>query len=136
MRRTNRAKVLLPLALLLALAPAAPARAQTDARGALASLPDSQAVLYVNARRIVNDLLPRVMPAADYRKLLGDAQKGGFDVRQLDYAAVAIRFADPAPQRGGPRPTAGRPLPRLPGAGGSTPRRLPWPRASRRRSGA
>jgi hypothetical protein len=102
MRRTNRAKVLLPLALLLALAPAAPARAQTDARGALASLPDSQAVLYVNARRIVNDLLPRVMPAADYRKLLGDAQKGGFDVRQLDYAAVAIRFADPAPQGGVP----------------------------------
>ncbi|HYY95444.1 MAG TPA: hypothetical protein VE713_13070 [Pyrinomonadaceae bacterium] len=102
MRRTTRAKALLSLALLLALGPVVPARAQSDARGALASLPDSQVVLFVNARRIVNDLLPRVMPAADYRKLIGDAQKGGFDLRQLDYAAVAIRFADPAPAGGLP----------------------------------
>jgi hypothetical protein len=102
MRRTTRAKVLLSLALLLALGPVAPARAQLDARGALASLPDSQVVLYVNARRIVNDLLPRVMPAADYRKLVGDAQQVGFDARQLDYAVVAVRFADPAPQSGLP----------------------------------
>jgi hypothetical protein len=102
MRRTTRAKALLSLALLLALGPVAPVHAQLDARGALASLPDSQVVLFVNARRIVNDLLPRVMPAADYRKLIGDAQKGGFDLRQFDYAAVAVRFADPAPQSGLP----------------------------------
>lgn len=102
MRRTTRAKVLMPLALLLALGPVATAQAQTDARGALAPLPDSQAVLFVNARRIVNDLLPRVMPAADYQKLLGQAQKGGFDARDLDYAVVAIRFADPAPPNGLP----------------------------------
>ncbi len=102
MRRTTRAKALLPLALLLALGPVAPARAQSDARGALAPLPDSQVVLFVNARRIINDLLPRIMPAADYRKLIGDPQKVGFDVRQLDYAAVAVRFADQTPASGLP----------------------------------
>jgi hypothetical protein len=102
MRRTTRAKVLLPLALLLALAPVASAQTQGDVRGALASFPDSQAVLYVNARRIVNELLPRVMPAADYQKILASAQKGGFDARDLDYAAVAIRFANPAPENGLP----------------------------------
>jgi hypothetical protein len=98
----NRAKVLLPLALLLALAPVASAQAPTDARGALAPLPDSQAVLYVNARRIVNELLPRVMPPADYQKLLDTMHKGGFDPHDLDYAAVAIRFAGPAPPSGMP----------------------------------
>src|SRR5436305_3694881 len=77
MRRMTRAKVLLPLALLLSLAPVASAQTPTDARGALASFPDSQAVLYVNARRIVNELLPRVMPAADYQKIIASAQKGG-----------------------------------------------------------
>src|ERR1043165_95544 len=102
MRRTTRAKALLSLGLLLALGPVAPARAQLDARGALASLPDSRVVLFVNARRIVNDLLPRVMPAADYRKLIGDAQQVGFDARQLEYVAVAVRFADPAPANGLP----------------------------------
>src|ERR1043165_10244176 len=102
MRRTTRAKALLSLGLLLALGPGAPARAQLDARGALASLPDSQVVLFVNARRIVNDLLPRVMPAADYRKLIGDAQHVGVDARQLEYVAVAVRFADPGPPSGLP----------------------------------
>jgi len=102
MRRKTRTRILPPLALLLALAPVASAQTPTDARGALASFPDSQAVLYVNARRIVNDLLPRVMPAADYQKILTSARKGGFDARDLDYAAVAIRFASPAPDNGLP----------------------------------
>jgi hypothetical protein len=102
MRRTTRAKVLLPLALLLASAPLATVSAQTEARGALAPLPDSQAVLFVNARRIVSELLPRVMPAADYQKMLASARKGGFDARDLDYAVIAIRFPDPAPPGGLP----------------------------------
>ena len=102
MRRTTHARILLPLALLLASAPVASAQGPLDARGALSSLPDSQAVLFVNARRIVNELLPRVMPPADYQKMMASAQKGGFDARDLDYAAVALRFAEPAPASGLP----------------------------------
>ena len=102
MRRPTHARILLPLALLLALPPPAPAQAPVDARGALSSFPESQAVLFINARRIVGELLPRVMPPADYRKMLADAQRGGFDAHDLDYAAVALRFAEPAPESGLP----------------------------------
>ena len=101
MRKPTRARILLPLALLLALAQFASAQT-LDARGALTSLPDSQAVLYVNARRIVNELLPRVMPPAEYQKMVAEVQKGGFDVRDLDYVAVAVRFTQPAPADGLP----------------------------------
>lgn len=103
MRKPTRARILLPLTLLLALATShASAQTTVDARGALASFPDSQAVLYINARRIVNELLPRVMPPAEYQKMVASAQKVGLDVRDLDYAAVAVRFAQPAPANGLP----------------------------------
>lgn len=97
MRKFNAARLLLPAALLLALAHAAFAQGAVDERAALSRLPDSQAVLFVNAHRVVNDVLPRVMPAADYQKMLAETQKVGFDVRGLQYAAVGVRFSDDAP---------------------------------------
>lgn len=97
MRKLNPARLLLPLALLYALASAASAQTPVDARGALSTFPDSQAVLFVDAHRIVNDILPRVMPPAEYRKLLTDAKKVGLDVRGLQFAAVGVRFKDDAP---------------------------------------
>ncbi|HZT59309.1 MAG TPA: hypothetical protein VFA21_11845 [Pyrinomonadaceae bacterium] len=112
MRKIAPARLLLPLALVFVLSQFAPAQtrdvskfvtAQTrDTRAALASFPDSQAVLFVNARRIVNEVLPRLMPPAEYQKLVGGAEKGGFDLRALDYAAVGIRFPEPAPVGGVP----------------------------------
>jgi hypothetical protein len=95
MSKLKPARLLLPLALLFALAHTA--AAQTDARHALAGLPDSQAVLYVNAHRIIHDVLPRVMPPAEYTKMLTEAQKVGFDARGIDYVAVGARLADPPP---------------------------------------
>lgn len=95
MNKLKPARLLLPLALLLALAHAA--AAQTDVRQALSGLPDSQAVLYVNAHRIVHEVLPRVMPPAEYAKMLTEAQKVGFDARGIDYVAVGARLADPPP---------------------------------------
>ncbi|HEX7317095.1 MAG TPA: hypothetical protein VF297_24565 [Pyrinomonadaceae bacterium] len=95
MSKLKPARLLLPLALLFALTQTA--AAQTDARTALSGLPDSQAVLYVNAHRIIHDVLPRVMRPADYAKMLSEARKVGFDARGIDYVAVAARLADPAP---------------------------------------
>ena len=46
--------------------------------------------------------MSRVMPPAEYRKLLAQAQKVGFDARELDYAVVGVRFAEPAPANGLP----------------------------------
>jgi hypothetical protein len=95
MSKSMPVRLLLPLALLFALAQTAVA--QTDARRALSGLPDSQAVLYVNAHRIIHDVLPRVMPPAEYTKMLTEAQKVGFDARGIDYVAVGARLADPPP---------------------------------------
>jgi len=95
MSKLKPARLLLPLALLFASAHTA--AAQTDARRALSALPDSQAVLYVNAHRIIHEVLPRVMPPAEYAKMLADAQKVGFDVRGIDYVAVGARLSDPPP---------------------------------------
>jgi hypothetical protein len=97
MRKFNAARLLLPAALLIALAHAASAQTAVDERAALSTFPDSQAVLFVNARRVVNDVLPRVMTPADYRKMLAESQKVGFDVRGLQYAAVGVRFNADAP---------------------------------------
>lgn len=95
MSKLKPVRLLLPLALLFAFAQSA--AAQMDARAALANLPDSQAVLYVNAHRIIHEVLPRVMTPADYAKMLSEAQKVGFDVRGIEYVAVGARLADPAP---------------------------------------
>jgi hypothetical protein len=97
MSKTTPVRLLLPLALLFALAQAAAAQSPVDARAALSSLPDSQAVLFVNARRIVNEVLPKVLPPAEYRKMLAEAQKVGFDARGIEYVAVGARLADPPP---------------------------------------
>jgi hypothetical protein len=102
MRKLTAARILPSLALLFVLAQTATAQVASDARGALTPFPDSQAVLYVNARRIINEMLPVVMPPAEYRKMLAEAQKAGFDARELDYAIVGVRFAEPAPASGLP----------------------------------
>ena len=95
MSKLKPVRLLLPLALLFALAQSA--AAQIDSHRALSGLPDSQAVLYVNAHRIIHDVLPRVMPPTEYAKMLNEAQKAGFDARGIDYVAVGARLADPAP---------------------------------------
>jgi hypothetical protein len=95
MSKLKPARLLLPLALFFALAHTA--AAQTDTRNAISGLPDSQAVLYLNAHRIIHEVLPRVMPPAEYAKMLNEAQKVGFDARGIDYVAVGARLADPQP---------------------------------------
>ncbi|HEV2862384.1 MAG TPA: hypothetical protein VGX48_15335 [Pyrinomonadaceae bacterium] len=103
MRRTTPTKLFGSLALLVVALPClVSAQAVVDARSALTSFPESQAVLFINARRIIHEALPRTMPPAEYDKLLAEPQKAGFDVRSLDYAVAGIRFADPAKPAGLP----------------------------------
>ncbi len=105
MRKLIPARLLLPLALMCALASSAVAQTSVygvahppvDTRGALATFPDSQAVLFINAQRIVNEVMPKVMPPADYRKMLDESKKIGFDVRGLQFAAAGVRFNEDAP---------------------------------------
>jgi hypothetical protein len=102
MRKLTPVKFLPVLVLLLALASSATAQTTVDARRALSTFPDAQAVLYINAHRIMNEVLPRVMPPIEYRKLLAQGQKVGFDARGVEYAVVGARFVEPAPASGMP----------------------------------
>jgi hypothetical protein len=87
-------KTVTTLMLTLALAAAAAAQVPDGgARAALSSLPDSQAVLYVNARRITNEALPRVMPPGQLDKFFGEVrQKANVDLRAVEYVVVAARY--------------------------------------------
>ena len=82
-------------ALLLLLASAAAAQSPS-AREAVSSLPESQAVLVVNARRITNEALPRVLTPkqlADLDKGVADIRKQvNVDVRSVEYAVAGLRF--------------------------------------------
>jgi hypothetical protein len=86
------------IALLSASALTASAQApNAAAREALASLPESQGVLFVNARRITSDALPRVVPAAKLRAAFDDAKKQTtVDLREIDFVVVGVRFAGDA----------------------------------------
>jgi hypothetical protein len=97
MKNSTPGRLLLPLALLFALAQTAAGQAPVDARRALTSMPDSQAVLFINARRLINEAMPKLMPAAEYQKMLTQAQQFGVDPRGLEFAAVGVRLADPPP---------------------------------------
>lgn len=97
MRKPNPARLLLPLALMCALASSASAQTVVNARDALSTFPDSQVVLFVNAHRIINEVMPKVMRPADYRKMLHDTKEVGFDVRAIHSAVAGIRFNADAP---------------------------------------
>ena len=91
MKVPSPARYLLALVafMLVALVPAA-VRAQ-DARGALTNLPESQAVLYINARRLINEAAPAVMPPEVLNKALADA-KQFIDLNGLEYVIAGARL--------------------------------------------
>ena len=73
--------------------------AQAPATGSLPALPESDAILYINARRIINDALPRILPAAQYAKVkteLDDVKKKtGIDINGFESGVLALRFGKP-----------------------------------------
>ena len=67
---------------------------------ALANLPEADALIYINPRRILNDAAPKVAAAAELTKmraLFDDLKKSlGVDPSTLDYVVVAMRFHKPS----------------------------------------
>ena len=96
MRKLTAPALLRATLAIVALAAAASAQVPGDARGALANFPDSQAVLHVDARRIMSDALPGLLPKAEYDKLIAESRKVGFDVREVHSLTAGIRFAEGA----------------------------------------
>jgi hypothetical protein len=66
---------------------------------ALAALPEADTLIFINARRILNEAAPRLMPEKD----LAEMRKGfasmkdfaGVDPSNLDYLVIAVRFRKP-----------------------------------------
>jgi hypothetical protein len=102
MKKVTPPRALLSFVLILAFAAVASAQGLVDSRSALSTFPDSQAVLFLNVKRIVGEAMPRILPAAEYQKLLATPQKAGFDVRTVDYAVAGVRFGNPPAPSGMP----------------------------------
>jgi hypothetical protein len=66
----------------------------------LSTLPDADVLIYVSPQRILNDAVPRVVPAKDVtemRAAFADMKKSiGVDPSSLEYLVIALRFHKPA----------------------------------------
>jgi len=65
----------------------------------LSSLPEADTLVYVNPQRILNELVPKLLPAKDVdemRKGFEDVKKNaGLDPTKIDYIVIAVRFKKP-----------------------------------------
>ena len=65
----------------------------------LSSLPEADTLIYVNPQRILNDLVPKLLPAKDVdemRKSFEEVRKNaGIDPTKVDYIVIAVRFKKP-----------------------------------------
>jgi len=71
-----------------------------DATAALASLPEADALLYLNPRRILTEAAPRVLPEKDLESMrtgLAELKShAGIDARTMDFVVLQVRFKKPA----------------------------------------
>ncbi|HKR12860.1 MAG TPA: hypothetical protein VJT15_12445 [Pyrinomonadaceae bacterium] len=92
MKRTP--SILLLLITLVCLAPAA------LAQSALTNLPEADALIYVSPQRILNEAVPKAMPAAEVAQMrasFADLKKSlGIDPSSVEYLVIAVRFHKPA----------------------------------------
>jgi hypothetical protein len=65
----------------------------------LASLPEADTLIYINPQRILNEVVPKFMPAKDVegmRKGFEEVRKNaGIDPTKIDYIVIAVRFKKP-----------------------------------------
>jgi len=65
----------------------------------LSSLPEADTLIYINPQRILNEALPKLLPAKDVegmRKSFEEARKSaGIDPTKIDYIVLAVRFKKP-----------------------------------------
>ncbi len=73
--------------------------ATQDIRSVLASLPEADTLVFINPRRIVNEVAPRLMSGKDLegmRKTFADMnQFAGVDPTKVDFIVMAVRFRKP-----------------------------------------
>jgi len=74
--------------------------AMQSAATALASLPDADVIVYVSPQRILNEAVPKFMPATEVAKMrasFADLKNSvGIDPATIEYLVIAARFHKPA----------------------------------------
>lgn len=67
--------------------------------GSLSTLPEADALIYINPHRILNDAAPKIMPADHLEKMraqFAEIKKSvGVDPSKIDYLVIAVRFRKP-----------------------------------------
>lgn len=65
----------------------------------LSNLPDADTLIYINPQRILNEVVPKVMPAKDVEGMLKEFEavkkNFGVDPKAVQYIVVAVRFKKP-----------------------------------------
>lgn len=73
--------------------------APQDVINSLSNLPETDALIYINPQRILNEVLPKFLPPKDLegmRKGFEAAkQQAGVDPTKVDYVVIAVRFKKP-----------------------------------------
>lgn len=90
-------------ALLIAFYCALSVQAQANAQAnidSLSTLPEAETLVYLNASRIVNEALPRLLPEKENQDLMKGLDQAkaftGIDVRRLEFIVLAMRFNKPS----------------------------------------
>jgi len=75
-------------------------RAVAQPPAALASLPEADALIYVNPQRVLNEAAPRVMSPAEVTKMraafVDIKTAAGIDPATIEYLVLAVRFNKPS----------------------------------------
>lgn len=70
-----------------------------QAQSSLGSLPEADLLIYINPQRIINEVVPKLLPAKDVeemRKAFDDVKKQvGVDPTRVEYIVLAVRFKKP-----------------------------------------
>jgi hypothetical protein len=65
----------------------------------LSNLPEADALVYVNPQRIINEVLPKFLPAKDLEEMRkgfeAAKQQAGVDPAAIEYLIIAVRFRKP-----------------------------------------
>jgi hypothetical protein len=84
-------RFLLSFVTLILISSAASSLRAQDARSTLTNFPEAQAVLYINARRVINEAVPSVVPQAMLDKALADIRQV-INLNDIDYVIAGARL--------------------------------------------
>jgi hypothetical protein len=75
------------------------ARSNQAIIGSLSSLPEADTLIYINPQRILNEVVPKIMPAKDVEEMRKGFEQArtmaGVDPTKIDYIVLAVRFRKP-----------------------------------------